>query len=240
MSAIQYKLLEWDSSFFGYPIGKLQENAISREALFSLMQEEREKGTKLIYWFVKPDDTLSIAMANQLKLKPIDVKVTFQKTPVDKHLDTGISSILNSELSPAILSLALQSGWQSRFKVDQNFNNNEFERLYTTWIEKSLGGELTLDVLGYTKNNEILGLSTIENKDDKSASIGLIAVDEQARGMKIGTKLMEASEHICFKKGIKNLSVSTQRSNKQACRFYESLGYTLSDEVNIYHIWLKQ
>lgn len=240
MRPIQYTKLEWDSSFFGYPIGKLDDDAISPDSILNLIQEEHKKGTKLIYWFIKPSNHTLIRLADQLKLQPIDIKATFHKVPVENKMVSNISSLLHEELSPTLLSLALQSGWQSRFKIDANFNNNEFERLYTTWIEKSLNGDLSIDVLGYTTNNEVQGLVTIENKGDKAASIGLIAVDERARGMKIGTKLMEASEQICYKKGIKNLSVATQRSNKQACNFYESLGYTLSDEVNIYHIWLKQ
>ncbi|HUW07641.1 MAG TPA: GNAT family N-acetyltransferase [Williamwhitmania sp.] len=240
MRPIQYTKLEWDSSFFGYPIGKLDDDAISHDSILNLIKEEHEKGTKLIYWFVNPSNHALLRLANQLKLQPVDIKVTFQKAPVEKKMVSNISSLLHEEISPTILSLALQSGWQSRFKLDSNFINNEFERLYTTWIEKSLNGDLSIDVLGYNTNNEVQGLVTIENKGDSAASIGLIAVDERARGMKIGTKLMDASEQICYKKGIKNLSVATQRSNKQACNFYESLGYTLSDEVNIYHIWLKQ
>jgi len=238
MNSLNYTILEWDSSFFGYQVGKLQGLSISYEGLDSLMKIERTKKTKLVYWFVQPTDLCSLELAKKLKLQPVDIKVTYQKETRKNLIDENITSLLNCELSPKLLSLAYQSGWQSRFKTDSKFNNFEFERLYATWIEKSIKGESSLDVLGYTKNDEVLGLVTIDHKKDNTASIGLIAVDSSARSIGIGTKLMEASESLSFIKGIRNLTVATQRDNTQACNFYKSIGYDIIEEVYIYHIWL--
>ncbi|MDZ7721959.1 MAG: hypothetical protein U5R06_03805 [candidate division KSB1 bacterium] len=40
-----------------------------------------------------------------------------------------------------LLYLAYLSGAYSRFRLDRNFQNNEFEKLYKVWLDKSIKGK---------------------------------------------------------------------------------------------------
>ena len=52
--------------------------------------------------------------------------------------------------------LALKSGVFSRFYLDENFNNNEYNKLYNIWIGKSITGEISFDII-LAKDINILG-----------------------------------------------------------------------------------
>jgi hypothetical protein len=46
----------------------------------------------------------------------------------------------------------------SRFKVDPNFRNHEFERLYTQWIYNSFDSSKNARVFAYLSENKIQGV----------------------------------------------------------------------------------
>ncbi len=126
----------------------------------------------------------------------------------------------------------------SRFKIDPYFRNNEFERLYTEWIEKSVERRLANEVLIYNEGDELLGFITLALRE-KTGSIGLIAVDENQRGKAIGKKLIRAALAYFKDHKITTVEVVTQKANYAACRFYESCGFKIKSIVNIYHLWIR-
>ena len=52
----QFEILEWDSSFFGYPVGKILASSITAEEIAVLTSKAREKNTRLVYLFADPDN----------------------------------------------------------------------------------------------------------------------------------------------------------------------------------------
>ena len=171
----------------------------------------------------------------------VDKKVTFFKEISETDNITGsqfIKSYNRDYVSDKLKSIALQSGIYSRFNVDPNFKNREFEKLYTEWISKSVQKEIANEVLVYYENGDEKGLITLGLKDNYG-SIGLLAVDEKERGKSIGKKLVQ-SALIYFKNKKTNIvEVVTQIENKGACGFYESLGFEVKSLVNIYHLWIN-
>ena len=73
---------------------------------------------------------------------------------------------------------------------------------------------------------------------DTRADIGLLAVDEEARGKSIGKLLMHAAFIKCRDLGYKEVQVVTQKANATACAFYEKLGFRIEKVENIYHFWI--
>jgi ribosomal protein S18 acetylase RimI-like enzyme len=133
--------------------------------------------------------------------------------------------------------LTLLSGTYSRFRLDKHFKKKEYESLYKQWIYNSVYKEKALEVIVYKENNSILGFTTLEKKTNNLLDISLVAVDETARGKKIGTQLIEYSINYALKNGYSKIQVVTQQNNLPAVNLYKKCGFRIKSTEYIYHYW---
>ena len=100
-------------------------------------------------------------------------------------------------------------------------------------------GELADAVLvagGGTHRDDPVGLITVSLAGEQG-SIGLIAVDESARGRGIGSRMIHAAHRWLLGHGARNVEVVTQLDNHKACRLYEKCGYIHAELQHVYHFW---
>lgn len=214
------ELLDWDSNFFGYKIGKLTYSNQHK----SLPSDEEFKKFDLVYIF-------STSRLND-KYNLVDVKVTFKKNTASKNVDDKIyffDKTLHSYTE--LLELAYLSGHDSRFLKDSFFSEKDFKNLYKTWIDNSIVN-IETDVLVYVHQNKILGFVSFKN-NLQTSTIELIAVDTNTRGMGIGSKLIDAVENKLNANTI--LTVPTQETNRLACNFYAKKDFKIVNKKYIYH-----
>jgi dTDP-4-amino-4,6-dideoxy-D-galactose acyltransferase len=141
-----------------------------------------------------------------------------------------------TKLDDNLLDLTFQSGHFSRFKIDSNFKNNEFERLYTAWIEQSIAHKNADKVIGFSINNKVVGFISFVLKNNMF-DIGLIAVNEQHRSLKIGKQLLEYVFNYSVSKNVNFVTVTTQNNNQGALKFYLQNGFSIHKTTYIYHLW---
>ncbi len=227
--------LTWDSDFFGYEIGK-----IDLKNNMSLDYEEFLKSAskfKLVYIFCKT--TIDFDHFDKVDEKIIlDKNVGFEFE--DKN-NNGIkiqSFNENDHSLVEIKKLALESGIYSRFYLDKNFKQKEFEKLYISWIEQSINKKIAFDVIVATDvDNTILGFITLNKKNENIAEIGLVAVSEASRGKGIARKLLNYSFKKTKKLGFETIQVVTQNENIPAMKLYESVGFEIKEKTFVYHYW---
>ncbi len=231
--------LPWDSEFLGYPVLRAQAQNLDAAELNTLLTDARAQGGRLLYLFVDPADTRTMAAA-AANLPLADRKVTYAMpaTVPSEPLNVGALRLADTP-TPALEALALQSGAYSRFKLDQGFAPHVYEALYRRWLRNSFGQEMGQHVLTVQENaaTDPVALLTLGIKNDR-ADIGLLAVDEAVRGRGYGQQLVLAARHQTVWWGLPVLQVVTQADNLSACRFYERCGFTLDHTVCIYHAWL--
>ncbi len=87
-----------------------------------------------------------------------------------------------------------------------------------------------------TDLDDPVGLITL-SLAGRQGSIGLIAVDEAARGGGTGSMLIRAAHRWLHSHGVRNVEVVTQLDNEVACRFYEKCGYAHTELQHVYHFW---
>lgn len=236
----QLEQATWDSDFFDYKIGRIHAGNMNSEILRMQIAQANAEGYKLIYLFADPEDVLSNTSAKDFGAKLVDQKVTF-RIKVEDAVDAGINEhIKDYETgypSEKLIDLSLQSGLYSRYKIDENFRNREFERLYLAWIENSMNKKIADHTFVYVEDGKELGVVTVKIKPEL-AQIGIIAVDESTRGKSIGSKLMKQVIAVVKKKQVPLLDVATQIDNTNACNFYKKLGFHANVLENVYHIWL--
>lgn len=220
------KKLHWDSEFFSLEIGEI----ITTEKSFVAKQ-----GFDLLYLKSQQDHNLLFtgytnSFSEEKVIYSLDLKMS-------KIVSPNIFSFINTEfLEEELYQLAYESGKFSRFKLDPKFHDEDFKKLYRTWVDNSLKGVFSDDVLLYKEDNEILGFVTYKI-DNNLASVGLIAVSPDHQGKGIGKELLNYVENKLFKYRIQKLIIPTQRSNSGACFFYAKIGYEESEQMFISHYW---
>jgi dTDP-4-amino-4,6-dideoxy-D-galactose acyltransferase len=106
-------------------------------------------------------------------------------------------------------------------------------------MERSIDREIAKDVFVSAENDNVNGVITVGEKNGR-ADIGIIAVDETARGNNIGKKLMNKAEEFGQLNNYDQMQVVTQKANHAACAFYKRCGFYIDSVVNVYHLWIKK
>lgn len=227
--------LEWESNFFGYPIAKI---SITETNPLSDITENQIKNSPFILTFVHCDQ-FQLPKTQQL-INPsfIEKKVIFE-SKISKDFineDVSLSKVSDYNNLNEIYYLALEAGKYSRFRLDKNMKNFEFEKLYFEWIFKSIPGNFDHDVFVYFQNNSPVGLLTLKVNGLK-AQIGLISSHISYQGKGIGSQMIQFAKNYAAIKNCSYLSVATQESNHAAMSFYHKNGFSVKNIECILHSW---
>ncbi|SIN81001.1 GNAT family N-acetyltransferase [Algoriphagus halophilus] len=217
---MKIQTLPFDSELFGYPVAKLEVQGDWNEFEFLKKAEE----FNLVYLFSNdPLDT------QDPRILYLNKKVVFKKDLKEKReIDHQVKRYTKTEVLPSLYSLAFQSGAYSRFHVDTRLKQQEFEKMYTAWMDRTLDEDEILVL------NDWSGMVTY-SVEGEEASIGLLAVANEKRGLGLGSALIHAVEEESLKSGAEFILIPTQDTNKAACQLYQKLGYAIVDETYVYH-----
>ena len=230
---------KWDSAFFGYPVAAVEPDheVASAAEVVAALAEARGRGIRLLYVFLPlADEALRSALLRE-GLRAVGRKVDYAKdVSASIAADPDPEILPCRAVSPALERLAFQSGKYSRFRLDDGFRHQEFERLYREWLAGSLAGTDGKCVFVAGEDTHPLGMITLE--PGEAVRIGLFAVDPAHHRRGIGRRLMDRAEQFCVQRRAPELRVATQAENRPACLFYESSGFAKAGETDIFHVWL--
>lgn len=228
MNVVEY--LKWDSEFFSMKIGACYENLKFRKDDINKYD--------LIYCY-NGIGKLILNQTENFKKGYEEYRILYRKELKQKFPDDP--SILSYKDYPSnvgsLLPLAYESGKYSRFSLDENFTELQFEQLYETWLSNSITGKIADVIYFYLKEKQIIGFVTISLKGKEYGQIGLISVLKDYQGEGIGRRLLEKAENYTLENNRKFLMIPTQKHNIGACAFYEKLGYLVYKETMIEHLW---
>ena len=224
------KDLHWDSEFFGFKVGQVQ---ILKNDLFRWKEfQTKSLHYRLIYVFSEEE------INEHSGLNWIEEKVVLHKK-IATHLlvNSTISEFeVDGDSIIELEQLVYLSGVHSRFKVDPNFQESDFKRLYYAWMMKSIESDMVKLIVKKYKN-QIVGFITLELGIQNTAKIGLIAVNSQMHRRGVAKELVQYSENLLSSLGYTILQVTTQSHNTSAMHFYDSCGFTVLSSNHIYHYW---
>ncbi|MFA5203907.1 MAG: GNAT family N-acetyltransferase [Lentisphaeria bacterium] len=232
---MNYRLLEWDSRFFGMRVAQ----AIVDSTLESHRLSEclKYSDAEVIY-VVLPSNIVELyrPVLENFSSQCYDRKITFKK-PVNSTFATWDRSIIETTTEQEeLLQLAYASGHLSRFFLDPRFNPH-FKALYGEWLRKALREEGS-KVFVLSDFHCVQGMVTasVENGVGK---IGLLAINEKYRGKGFGMRLLKQCEAYYDSLCARTCTVVTQKTNIAACNLYHKMGYIIENEQDIWHIWKK-
>lgn len=226
--------LDWDSYFFKLRIAKAIITTDSDMDELISQQGYLSDNYDLIYVFSSPE-----VLAPMDNCSLVDQKVVYNIDLPSSCTgnEANIIEYNNDFVSEDLRKLALESGEFSRFRLDERFPTGSYERLYTHWIEQSVNHINATEVFCYMIDGLPKGLLTL-NRNVIPGEIGLVATDSLSRCLGIGSALLSFVKSFCSQKGMKSLSVATQRQNTPACHMYEKAGFIEDHCSNVWHWWL--
>lgn len=242
ISDVSYKILEWDSGMFGFPVARLLTTG-DRNMWATALETARRSGVRLVYGQT-PDEEM-VRAAEKMGGILVSERLTYwrdlptQLADLSLRVDLPVNVERWSDDTPTheLLRLGRDAGRFSRFRVDSGVSEEVFGRIYEAWVTNSVTGHIAEEVMVTRDASMLTGLVTVGVRNGR-AEIGLLSVHEEARGRGVGRALVHAALEWAVHRRFGKAQVVTQRANVAACRLYESSGYTIERAEHVLHFWL--
>lgn len=228
--------LEWDSAFFGFPIGLIAGDRLERDSLAQTIAHADQRRLSCVYLLVDAADVEGSCNAQALGFSLVDIRVELDR-PLGAAEENGGEVIRAADESDriALEELARERFTDSRFFADPGFPRDRARELYAAWVRRAFetpAERITLvarDVAGFVTCHA-----------DAARSVGtieLIATAPGAEGTGIGRALLHGAHAWFLEQGLRRAAVVTQGRNVAAQRFYQGDGYRVCRTGLWFHRW---
>lgn len=235
------KWLPWDSSFFGFAVGRVDVSRGDVASAESLAAAIHDLGCGLTYVFL-PGGNADLAGQElhrsalvALGGKLMDRKMTLSKRIGSMSAGQGAAVAVATEPTAELEELAYASGWCSRFALDDRLRPF-FRPLYRRWLENDLSGGRVF--VKSDADGRSIGMVTVSIVGGVGR-IGLVAVDAHHCGRGVATELMICAERWLDSLGIAECRVVTQAANVGGVALYAKCGYGVAHMDEVWHVWRK-
>lgn len=240
---MQFELLNWDTHFFGFPVGRVS-SPISCDEMEEVLARAKSLGIRLLYAAVSSSDQKSIHACEAHGGCLVDQKLTYVRVlpKTSKPLVVGhqvelLLPPVNKLLEQQLIELSWEAATYSRFRLDTQMPPGIWQKMYSEWIINSLNHQIADSVLVVRKEEQIAGMITVSHKDPVG-SIGLLAVSTLFRGQGIAKRLISSAEDLSIQNSCHSIKVITQGVNRSACSAYERAGFSISLVEIVFHFWI--
>ena len=243
MNNLECRRLQWDSEFFGFPIGKLEGKNPGRLQIGAFLRWRAASDFRCIYYLVPCDDVASINMTRTLRFQYVDLRVTLTKShwpTASPHssLNTIVRTYRAGDLS-ALTKIAAVAHLDSRFYTDTRFPRERTSKLYQVWIEKACA-DRTGSVFVADLDGDVAGYLVCKQLNASEGQIDLFAVRNDARGKGLGSSLLSEAGRWFDSHGIAAVKVVTQGRNLPGLSLYQRHGFHVKSIDIWFHWWSGQ
>jgi glycosyltransferase involved in cell wall biosynthesis/ribosomal protein S18 acetylase RimI-like enzyme len=224
--------LKWDSTFWGFPVARVNGDRLDREQAFEVTSWCDEEGIRCTYLLAPADDAGSAEAAESAGFLPVDTRMTLERqaAPVPAPQAGIVIRGGRERDAEPVRTLAVASHTDTRFHFDPNFPRQRAAELYAVWVGRGFD-EDSRHLLVAERDDRLLGYVLV---GDDPRTIDLIAVERSARGQGVGGALLAAA---IGERPEEPISVVTQARNVGALRLYQRLGFTITSTEVWYHRW---
>jgi dTDP-4-amino-4,6-dideoxy-D-galactose acyltransferase len=235
-------ILEWDSTFFGMRIARVNPNRLDAQTAAQVMDWCHQKKVICLYFLADSNDVETIRQAEKNGFYLTDIRMTYEH-PLNGLEERYVPKLdirnAVTEDLPVLRAMTGSSYGDSRFYYDGHFTQESCNRLYEIWIEKSLSGYAqAVLVMGAPGQPE--GFVTCDIMPEAKGKIGLVGVSMSTRGRGVGQALVQASLQWFAGQGLKSVQVVTQGRNIPAQRLYQKCGFLIKEVKYWYHCWFDE
>ena len=230
--------LAWDSSFFGFEVGRLHVSACMNQN--RIIEAIVDSGCRCVYVYI-PHEQASRCGESEFEcarhvlasagMKCYDIRTSYSKQIDNADLRNGVFTA--DEITPELEDIAIASGVHSRFLKDERLRPY-FRGLYLEWLKKDFqqGG-----VFVHRGIKGPDGILTVSNEGG-TGRIGLLAVDSKSRRTGVATSLLRNADSWMCARGVGHVEVCTQGENAEARHLYEKSGFSMTAQTEVWHVWV--
>jgi dTDP-4-amino-4,6-dideoxy-D-galactose acyltransferase len=227
------EILPWDTEFWGVRIARADGDVMTAESAQELEAWAVANDIACLYFLAGEDATTAHA-AEEAGFRLMDVRLKLTRKAVLTEQDERVRPFEDRDL-PAICDIARTSHRATRFYADPHFEDDRCDDLYERWIVRSVEGWADAVFVADHGGRPAAYLSV--HSGDECASIGLLAVAEQARGSGLGAALVDCAVAWAYERGLPEVAVVTQGRSSAALRVYERCGFTVEEVGLWFHRW---
>jgi dTDP-4-amino-4,6-dideoxy-D-galactose acyltransferase len=231
-------LLDWDSEFWGAPIGRVEGGVLDEERLRAVDRWSAANGVACVYFLADSSDASSAHVAEDGSFHLMDLRVELRRGTDGDETTGDLRSALPGD-ADTLRAITRASHGVTRFYADPHFPDELCDDFYDTWITRSLEGWADGVLVAEADGRPVGYVSCHLDPAAGGGSIGLIAVEEGARGAGVGVTLSRGAVAWCRDRGARRMSVVTQGRNTAALRTFQRAGF-LADSVGLwFHKWYR-
>jgi GNAT superfamily N-acetyltransferase len=225
-------------------IARVRTNRLTNEILESTQRWCASHATDCLYLLAEADDPSSIRLAESFGFGLVDLRLTMARriSPGEPTApgvtETQIRIARSDDLDP-LRTIARSSYHDSRFYFDGHFPVRKCDELYEVWLEKSCANPSGV-VLVADWNGSPAGYVTCDRVDEATGQIGLLGVASSARGLGLGSALINSALGWFRESGFTQAQVVTQGRNIGAQVAYQRCGFVTEALQLWYHRWFQQ
>ena len=227
--------LDWDSEFFGFPIGKVSLDGATEDTLRAVDDEARALGLACLYGSLDPAEETTAYLAQAAGHRLVEVAILFSRRPgpfeappTDARVRRGTVDDL-AALEPAMRTMATFS----RYATDPRFGDEAAARMHGAWMARAARDTEDRRLFLAEDDSGITGVSTCV------AAGGVHRVDTTGV-TKPGTGAADALMAALFawaENGATEAGPCAAR-NVPVLRYVERCGFRASQTRYLFHRWL--
>ena len=182
-----------------------------------------------------PDITLTnVAVRRGFDIVDVRTTLAMELNTTHKQAAVDIAREGDADQMADIASTAFGA---SRFFVDDHLDDLRCKLFYETWARNSLNGKMADAVVVSRDQDNVDGFITLRLRSDRSASLSLVAIREDRRGLGVGHRLLGDTLGWLVAQDYASVDVVTQASNVPAVRLYEKFGFRTTETGFWLHRW---
>lgn len=228
--------LEWDTSFFGVPIGRVDLDGATAESLRATEAEGRALGLACLYGSLDPGDASATVVVQDAGFRFVEAATTFSLRTDEPEIPSvpGVTVRIGTAADlPAVEPASVALAPWSRFAVDPRFGIDAALRLQQAWIERAARcdtGERQLVVA--ERGSEIVALIT-----RCTSPVPVVdTVWATRRGSGAARQLIQDSREWAGDRRLLGGPIAAR--NVLALRYVSHCGYRVLKVRYVYHLWL--
>jgi dTDP-4-amino-4,6-dideoxy-D-galactose acyltransferase len=237
------QILEWDTAFFGFRIGRVCANVLSQEQIEKIDGWCCQNGVRCLYLLADSGDMNTIRLAERNGSRLVDIRMTFAcEISANRTIDTfsnRAAVIRHAMLDDVdlLISIAKESHHDSRFYCDGGFPLRLCDALYETWIKQSCEGYADAVFVAELNDLPVGYVSCHLDEGCHAGRIGLLGVSSLTRGNGIGRALVLGALNWFAEQEVQRVTVVTQGRNYASQRLYQRCGFWVHTVQLWYHKW---
>jgi len=238
------ELLEWDTAFWRFRIGKVAGDILTEERAELIERWCRAHQIACLYFLARSDDAETTRVAEDCGFRLVDIRLTLRCEPVglfrgDTRGDQDTVLIRDSRPDdvPELERIAAISHRETRFYYDMNFPRSRCASLYETWIRRSCEGYADVVLVAEVDAVPAGYVACRIEEEPGAGRIGLLGVSDRMRGRGIGRALVRGSLMWFRERLTQTVTVVTPGRNRAGQRLYQRCGFVTDDTQLWYHKW---